>query len=178
MKYKKTRNLISESKSKWRWMREANWFLFGMCSLSWRLHDWLCWFNLNFIFRFLDRINFFPFTFRSEQRLFAMHVKFDGSNRTTSDCGISWIVSCWDARHRLNDFSHITWQMKHELWPKSEKREIYTHVWRNNIVRDVSGKCCVAQIEVWRDLTVDDESLRVISIFHTFFHYSFAFILR
>lgn len=58
---KKTQNLISELK--WRWTCEANWFLFGMCSLSWRLHDWLCWFNLNLIFRFFEGIDFVFFIF-------------------------------------------------------------------------------------------------------------------
>lgn len=51
--------------------------------------------------------------------------------------GLSWIgkpktdcVSRWDAWHRLTDFSHITWQMKYELWKertRKQQREEYDY---------------------------------------------------
>lgn len=123
------RNLIS--KSKWRWTREANWFLFGMCSLSWRLHDWVCWFNLNLIYRFDEEIDFFLL-------LFIEHFIRTASLPTTSnwmlwlnvavllvtssDAAFHWMVyhaGKPDTVWLISVTSRDKW--KYELWLRAER---------------------------------------------------------
>lgn len=161
-----TRNLIS--KSKWRWTREANWFLFGMCSLSWRLHDWLCWFNLNLIYRFDEGIDFLLFiehfirTARLPSPSNWMLLLLNGCvTRNIKRCGISLNGVM------LGSLTPFDWSQSHHMTNEnmnydSEPREIHarTHneiIKRSNVPLPPNGVRC--------DLTMHDESLRVISFF-------------